>query len=392
MKKNRDNQILTTVPRDFVRAPLFAATKQPEGQSRTIIVGDRRYIIGGFHPVHSTRKPPALDIRHGRAVFTLLSFRKPGTLDRSVRFSMNEFCKRYAHANGGKYSRYIRDILGDLMDTYFGVFYGDDPNMHSFRILEYIHTIGKPIRRKDAKRATNDLQQEIWFEEVRIDEQFNALVNRISELAQLRLDVLNNLTSHLAQAIYCFIPSRSHHHNESNPFEISLTTLLTQVSHPVPKYKSKRKQLFTQNDMSIVAQLDGAETLSGTLRAQIVETKDKADFKLLTWVDRKQPLPPVSKDKLYTAWSQSGRSIENFSERTKTLPILSTYDTDLLEAGHVEVDGNVRFFRKAKALLGESEFSALLAESKGDFLEGIPTRKTPTARLIYRIMEALKSK
>ena len=50
----------------------------------------------------------------------------------------------------------------------------------------------------------------------------------------------------------------------------------------------------------------------------------------------------------------------------------------------------VKAFELAKALLGSTRFEALLAEAKGDALEGRPTSKTPNHRLMSRIMESLR--
>src|SRR5437773_9772562 len=84
---------LVAAPRDYFLGPVFAATKQTA--PREVTVGARRYQIGGFHPIHPTRVPPALDVRHARAIFSLLSFRDPGSEAQLIRFSFNEFCRRY---------------------------------------------------------------------------------------------------------------------------------------------------------------------------------------------------------------------------------------------------------------------------------------------------------
>ena len=60
-------------------------------------------------------------MRHARAIFTLLSFRKPGENTPLIRFSFREFCRRYANSNGGSYARAIKGIVADLMDSYIRV-------------------------------------------------------------------------------------------------------------------------------------------------------------------------------------------------------------------------------------------------------------------------------
>jgi len=383
---------LVAAPRDYFIGPVFAATKQ--ATSRQVTIGDRRYQIGGFHPLDAMKRPPALDVRHARAIFTLLSFRDPFEETRMVRFSMNEFCRRYARTNGGRYSRDIRRIFGDLLDTYIRIQDVETNIAHSYRLIERVHIEERPIRRKDDKRAENP-QLELWFNVITLSEEFYAVMNRIAELHHLKLDVFTGIRSPLAQAIYLYIPSRAHHHTEKKPFEINLTTLLQQVSHPIPEHKSRRHQLFTQHRTSIIAQLDGKETLSGVFRVNLVETADKTDWKLQAWVERtgqgKQPRK-LPDSKMVQAFLRSGRTREDLERRLNRIAPLSTYDRDLLKLGKIEVEGNTRFFEMAKALLGETRFEGLLAEAKGYAVEGVKATKSPTARLIFHLMEAAETR
>ncbi len=381
--------LLVAAPRDYFLGPVFAATKQ--NGPRELTVCNRRYLIGGFHPIHPTRVPPALDVRHARAIFALLSFRNPAEPRRIIRFSFNEFCCRYAHSNGGRYARDIKGILGDLMDTYLRVTELATSVSHDYRLLEHVDIERRPIRRKDDSRA-GTAQQELWLNGATLSEAFYALLNRIVELQHLKLDVFTAIRSPLAQAIYLYIPSRAVHHSERQPFEITITTLLQQVSHPVPNLKWLRKKLFTQNRNSILAQLDRRETLSGAFRVKLAETADGEDCKLQAWVDDKEPTkqPPRLDSKMTRAFLQAGHSSEELHRRLQRNEPLDDYETDLLRRGRVELNGNQRFFEMAKALLGRARLHALLAEAKGDALEGIPPTKTPTARLIFRIMEAIK--
>lgn len=70
---------------------------------------------------------------------------------------------------------------------------------------------------------------------------------------------------------------------------------------------------------------------------------------------------------------------------------MSDYETDLLETAQVEIGKNRRFFEMAKAILRQDRFIGLLAEAKGDALEGRIATKSPTARIIHRIMEAISA-
>jgi hypothetical protein len=204
-RANRELSVLA--PKDYFLGPVFAATRQ-EG-AREVTIGDKRYQIGGFHPLRRNLHPPALDVRHARAIFCLLSFRKPYNDDgtRLIRFSFNLFCRRYARSNGGRYSRDIAHILGDLLDAYIRVADTKTGISHEYRLIEHIDIERRPIRRRDAKLA-NDFQTEMWFNGCRLSPEFYSLLNRIAELQDLDLEVFTSIRSPLAQAIYLYIPKR----------------------------------------------------------------------------------------------------------------------------------------------------------------------------------------
>jgi hypothetical protein len=255
-----------------------------------------------------------------------------------------------------------------------------------YRLIERIVIEKRPSRRHPGKK-------EMWICCCTLSQEFAGLLNRIPELKQLRLDVFNAIRSPLAQAIYLYIPSRAHHHSESQPFEITLTNLLEQVSFPVPAINWMRKKLFTQNRHSILKQLDGLETLSGDFRVRLAPTADHTDWKLQAWVERKKMQPRYQKEpsKLLAAYLKSGRSHELFSQALAHSTPLDGYETELLEAASVEIEKNRRFFEMTKALLLGPRFRSLLSEAKGDEIEGRKAGKNPTARLIHRIMEAIEN-
>ncbi|HYG35990.1 MAG TPA: hypothetical protein VEC99_14465, partial [Clostridia bacterium] len=332
-----------------------------------------------------------LDVRHGRALFVLLSFRDPFDESRLVRFSFNEFCRKYARTNGGKYARAIREILADLSDSYIRVLDVQSNVAHTYRMIERLDIEEKPIRRRDSALALST-QREMWFNGCTLSEEFYSLLSRIAELQDLKLDVFTSIRSPLAQAIYLYIPSRAHHHSEQKPFEISITKLLEQVSFPVPEYKSHRHKLFTQNANPILGQLDGLETLAGIFRVRLEETADGSDWKLLAWVEKKQRAEMTpEQSKLLTAYISSGRPREYFDEALKKIQPLSDYETELLELGEIEFPRNRRFFEMVRALIGGPRFTGLLAEAKCEALEGKRATKNPTARLIHRLMQAVST-
>lgn len=381
---------LVLAPKDYFLGPVFAA--RPQTGPREVTIMDRCYLIGGFHPFRPEFRPPALDVRHARAIFALLSFRDPFDDTRLIRFSFNEFCRCYARSNGGRYARAIKKIVRDLMDSYIRVTDVKTGIAHEYRLIERIDIEKRPIRRQDSKLARSP-QLEMWFHSCTLSPEFAGLLSRIAELQHLKLDVFNAIRSPLAQAIYLYIPSRAYHHTEADPFEITLSNLLTQVSATVPFHKSRRKELFTKNNNPVLGQLDGLETLNGRFRVRITETTDGTDYKLQTWVEKlpRKVKQDRSDSKLTAAFLRSGRPREQLDQAFSNVQPLSDYELDLFQAANVDVGRSRRFFELAKAILRGPRFVGLLAEAKGDQLEGRRATKNPTARLIHRIMEAISA-
>lgn len=243
----KDRREYVAAPKDYFLGPVFAATKQTG--RREVTIGDRHYLIGGFHPLRANFFPPALDVRHARAIFTLLSFRDEEDDDgtRQIRFPFNEFCRRYANSSGGRYMRDIKNLLGEIIDSFIQITDLATKVARSYRIIERVVIAEPGIKRKDARIATSK-QIEFPYNCCTLSPEFYGLLGDIIELRHLKLSVFTHIRSPLAQAIYLYIPSRAAHHNEKDPFEISLSKLFEQVSFPCHQFKSKRKEIFTKHE------------------------------------------------------------------------------------------------------------------------------------------------
>src|SRR5581483_3647062 len=333
--------LLVKSPKDFLSGPFFAATKQTG--RREVTIGNRRYLIGGHHPFRTDLKepPPALDMRHARSVFTLLSFldpEKPPT--QLINFPFNEFCRRYANSSGGRYMRDIKNILGQVADAYIQVTDLDTGVARSYRIIERVDIRGPVIKRRDSRLATSP-QTEFNYNSCTLSPEFCALLADIVELRYLKLSVLTRIRSPLAQAIYLYIPSRAAHHSEADPFEISLTTLFNQVSFPNPRHKSKRRQVLTKHaeaGHSILQKLDGAETLTGRFRVQLAQTANGQDWKLQCWVERDEKT--LGESILEKAFLDSGRNESQLRVALANVQPLTAHEIDLLEAAKVKIAPN----------------------------------------------------
>lgn len=387
MKKNRNEYPI--VPKDFITAPIFAS--KPQTKSRQVTVGDKIYTIGGFKPISEDSPPcPALNIKHGKALFAILSFYDNEDETSVVRFSIREFCRRFAAMNwSGRYARDVRSILSDLERCWFKVTYKDGSS-HSYRILKNIKVHQKVPRKKPKNESE---QFEMWLEEVELHPEFLMVLKDIVNRAQIDLKTLTSISSSLAQAIYAYIPSRAVHCDKENPFEITLTNLLTQVGHTVPVEKSRRKKIFTQNRNSIMSQLDKLPLIKGLLRVNLLEAAGGSDYKIQFWAeeDSKKVTSNESDGVLKNLWIAAGGTVEEFLNRTKhPLPELSSYHINLLEKSQIVLRGNQIFLRMALGLLRESRFEVLLGEAKHVALSNTKSIKTPTHRFIHYIKEAVQ--
>lgn len=392
MKPHEEQKAL--VPKDYLKGPIFAAQKQTG--SRTVEVGGKQYIIGGISPLEDGRYCPALDMRHGRACFTMLSFRTSLDDGDTIRFSINEFCHRYAASQGGKYARAVRQILSDLLNCYFSV-KNPDGSESCYRIIERVKVTKRAPRRRPKVAGVEPAQMEIWLDEIRMSPEFRALLNDVAQLGHIRIDVLNRIASPIAQALYTYLPSRAvHHKGRGNAWEISLSELLAQVGQPVPATKSERKRVFTQHAQtkagSILKQLDGLETLAQIMRVELAETSDGTDWKLRAWVDEQVKAVTDGKagaGKLLAAWVASGRTEAAYAEALKHMTGLSPYEQELLEAGRVQIAGNESFLAMVKALIGPDRFHGLLGEAKAVRVEE-QSYDNPTGLLFSRLMQAVR--
>lgn len=387
--KPSEQPLTPIVPREFVTKPFFPAKKQD--QPRIIEYKGVTWTIGAPRLDGRGEKPP-FDMRHGRVCFALLTFRDRIEEEKQISFSINELAHRVAKSNGGRYSQDLMDILYDLRDTWVRLDHPDG-SFDKFSIIESIRIHGKPVRRRDAKAAI-DRQGELWLDFVHLNPTFFGLLKDYKDLARIRLDVLTNMTSDVAQAIYCFLPSRAVHREAHNPFEINLATIMEQVGLKVPKYRSVRRQMFTQRQPSVLEQLDGAATMAGTLRVDLEETTDGSDFKLRAWVEKQdispRPAGPTTpQSSLLAAWTASGRSRQEFQDRVKNAQPLNDHHVYLIQKARAAYQGNEGFYHMVAALLGHATFEMILSETKGDALEGNPGRN-PTGRLIWRLMRAVR--
>lgn len=367
-KERLNESIAPRVPKDLVSAPFFAA--RPQDKPRYLHIGDVRWGIGVEHPTNH-RPSPALDIRHGRACFALLSFRERAQ-GRDIEFSIYEFSRRYANSCGGKFCRNLLEILFDLRDTWISREWrnGHETRREMFTIIGDIKVHQKGIRRSDAKEA-DGIQLDLELDRITLSPEFFDLLEDWCNLSRIRLDVLKSMRSNLAQAIYSYIPYRAAGKTKSTPYEITAESILQQVSARVPPAKSSRAKVFLQHSASVIRQLDGAETLDGVLRVSIKETIDRRDYKLLFWEERDSlinkemnstPVPVDSREDRSTAtkasYTSQVRLIGPSTQHNSSKKLSKSKISDLERKG-IQFTGYEDFFELMHALLGEDRFELI---------------------------------
>ncbi|MDQ8182713.1 hypothetical protein [Pelagicoccus sp. SDUM812005] len=357
-KEPLNESIAPRVPKDLVSAPFFAA--RPQDKPRYLNIGDVRWGIGVEHPTNH-RPSPALDIRHGRACFALLSFRERAQ-GRDIEFSIYEFSRRYANSCGGKFCRNLLEILFDLRDTWISREWrnGHETRREMFTIIGDIKVHQKGIRRSDAKEA-DGIQLDLELDRITLSPEFFDLLEDWCNLSRIRLDVLKSMRSNLAQAIYSYIPYRAAGRTKSTPYEITAESILQQVSARVPPAKSSRAKVFLQHSASVIRQLDGAETLDGVLRVSIKETIDRRDYKLLFWEERvasREDRTTATK----TSYTSQMRLIEPSTHHNSSKKLSKSKILELERKG-IQFSGYEDFFELMHALLGEDRFESIARTS-----------------------------
>jgi hypothetical protein len=382
-------------PKLFFITPFF--TGMAAKLQQKVEYEGRNYRIGGIHPFPrpGVPLPCALDIRHCRALFVLLSFRgEGGNAGREISFSMYAFAQRYASSNGGAYHRRLRQLLGDLADTWIEIKEISTGKVLQARLLEKMDVCQTPIRRRDAPEAVSG-QMNFRIQAATLSDWFLEMLARIAELLYLRLDVFTSIRSPIAQSLYMFIPSRAIGHPEQKPWEVNLSTVLSQIGYdPVPEPRSKRIQLLQQNKNSVLAQLNGLPISKGILRAalRIPEDRERDAF-LQVW----QELPKESEwtvnknSKIYQTWIQNGGTPDEYRRRMQRQRPIDSHEADLLRDIGVDLAKDQVFLRQVRALVGADQFTSRLAETKGSAKEpGFHVRKDLNSLLGGRLMEAVR--
>lgn len=374
------------VPKDWLLRPVFVPGIQPK--NREIIVNGNKWVMGINNPLTKNIKPSSnITLGHIKVALAVLTFfhgKNP------VVMSVTELAKRCADSRGGRYYRDLLQKMEDLREYWVSV--TDDAGVtKKFTLLGKVTLIEKTPKKKPIGKKQRT-EAPLWLDSVELHEEFVEFMKDFAKTLHLRFDTVRQLTSEIASSIYLYLPSRAHHHTKEDPFEITLSLLFEQLGLE-KRSKSVRHKLLTQNKNSIISQLDGAETLTGRLRIELKETKDKSDWKLIAWEEREVKTInwDETESKLIAAWTKSGRSKDEFNKKLLSLAEIDSYEIELLEKAEIEHTRCFKFLRQAKTLLGENRFGLLLSESKNEALEGRQA-KNPTGAFIWRLLAQIEQR
>jgi hypothetical protein len=158
---------------------------------------------------------------------------------------------------------------------------------------------------------------------------------------------------------------------------------------PVEKYKSKRKEFFTQNKTSIMQQLDGQPLRSGDLfRCCLEEKKDKSDYYFCCWVQK--VAKKTQNSPLLQCWKDAGRDVKVFYKLVDEKKPLTRKTIEDLKDMDLNPVKDRTYFEAAKAILaylGETDFEGLIADIKCRYEEG--SVRQPWALLAYNIRQKI---
>lgn len=384
MKKTTKSCIKTAVkyvhlPQNWVTAPLFPPLPQDEPYTITFLDGKYSWTTGCKNTLAYTREydSPYLrgfDIRHYDLIAAFISEYRRGHIDKSGKLyvSYKGLLTLIGRTNGTSQIKTISLLLDDLWNT--NILWEDHEKNTAvlFRALSKIET-----KTEDGKNTLVSVQ---------LDPNFITFIDQIEKFISVRLDVKVKLPSPVAQAIYTYIPSRAiYSTSEKTPWKITLTALMKELRLPEEKYKSKRKEFFTQNKISIMQQLDGQPVRSGDLfRCKLEENTKKTDYYFCCWTQKNEK--KTQKSRLLQCWIDAGRDVKDFYRLIDNKKPLTRKTIEDLKIMGLDPVKDKAYFEAAKAIfayLGDPDFEGFIADIKCRYDEG--SVRDPKGLIAYNV-------
>ena len=350
------------VPKSMITGAFFAST--PQKGAREFEIKGVKWTIGGKQKILNIGEVPALDQRHGKLLFILMSQFKVHLKNKEdvkeIGFSLTELTHLYYRRDkeviGKKEREIVRKLLSDLVLTPLRM-ENEDGTISTFHILNNPNYNEKVSRRDSA-------QMELFLESISLKDRFLDHLEAFESMMCFKLDVLMSLKHGMTAAMYMYMPSRAAKNTKHSPFEITLTTLLDQLGEKIPTRPAERKRKFVREDrgINVVEELDGLPTLKGKIRCTLTKTADEKDWKFNFWEER-QTKKSKSKRPLKTAWIEAGNSEADFDYAVSNPVLLDPSEEESLEFMGIDLEQNHRMFMLSKALIGGA-FTECVAETK----------------------------
>ena len=317
---------------------------------------------------------PPLTTEHEKIIYGALSFANPVKTELNIRADFNVFCRRIYNRSGENVRQKSIMLLNDIIETAITITITEDKTSKTFRFIDKIKISDSNIN-------------------ITLNQRYCDTLNDPNSRIVFQYKLKKQCHSKLSKAIYQHMPSRASYATPENPQKISLGRLLQDVGHRPIQHKSKRYQLFTNNNNSVIKQLDGARMMGNKIfKCRLIENSNKTDYNFLCWaVETKKRIIHKPTGKLFRAFEIGGGT---WKQWTKLLENKSTMEFDMYETEALEYIFNwekcAKMYLMAKCLMG-GYFTECLGIVKNHILEDNKVFKSPVHMLNNKIIHCLRT-
>jgi hypothetical protein len=302
-----------------------------------------------------------------------------------LKVSMYKLCKMFYPniSNPGK-KQYdeIGSLLGDLRAIVVKYESIEEENIFTVLFYDTETKIKRNGRKSDKNVFITDIRFSPTFLKYFLD----------TERLNIRLDVMLSLKSNLAISVYTYIPSRAVHRTHIIPFKISFKNLLDEVARGrIFLAKSERLREFysPERGRNIFAELDGKQTLTGTLRATYEEAGD--DYNAIFWIEKSEqpPQDDAFLKHLFQQYKIPNSLHHRFLKGIKGH--LNDYAADKICSLGIDIEQNRDFYVVAQNIMGELVFNSIIGQIATEINSGTSSISSPGAVLGHRLKMAIQS-
>jgi hypothetical protein len=255
--------------------------KPHENWSVSLDNGKRDWNFGTRPPSGRVASVKGLTFHHLEVLAALMEF-QDASLDRRIAVSARQLCIAVCgYQNSDKIERIV-ECLEDLKACWIRVDNNETGVQSFFTIIGDLNIDKKPSKRLPGKIETT-------IKSATLSEKWYEFLDDMKLLIPVKNEYYRRIQGNgIAKTIYGFLPSRATYRSEDQPFTIRLEKLFNEIGHEPVKYKSERFRLMTRGKNSVIEILNRSEIHQNKiLRVELRETKDKKDYKLVAWSEKK---------------------------------------------------------------------------------------------------------